>query len=162
MTGVIQAPSTESQRKRLLAIASSGGHWIELARSSPAFDGFDTLYVSTAAGLRVPSGHRELRTTGDASQWEPLKILPLAIELLGLVRSFRPDVIVSTGAAPGLLAIVIGKLLGVRTVWIDSIANADRLSLSGRLARGWADVRLTQWPHLADEKQKVRFIGRVI
>ncbi len=36
-----------------------------------------------------------------------------------------------------------------RTVWIDSIANIERLSLSGARARPVADVWLTQWAHLA-------------
>ena len=61
----------------------------------------------------------------------------------------RPDVIISTGAAPGLLAVVLGKLMGARTLWLDSIANADRLSLSGKLAGRYANLWLTQWPHLA-------------
>ena len=58
--------------------------------------------------------------------------------------------VVTTGAAPGLMALVMGKLLaGSRTVWIDSIANTRRLSLSGRLAWPVADAWLTQWEHLA-------------
>ena len=57
---------------------------------------------------------------------------------------------VSTGAAPGLMALAVAKLVaGSRTVWIDSIANSERLSLSGRLARPVADAWLVQWPHLA-------------
>lgn len=62
----------------------------------------------------------------------------------------RPDVVVTTGAAPGYLAIRLGKLLGARTIWIDSVANADELSMSGRRALQQADVCITQWEHLAD------------
>ena len=61
----------------------------------------------------------------------------------------RPDVVVSTGAAPGYLALRCAKLLGARTVWIDSVANVEELSLSGRIASTKADLCLTQWPHLA-------------
>ena len=43
----------------------------------------------------------------------------------------RPDVVITTGAAPGYFAVRIGKLLGARVVWVDSIANAEELSLSG-------------------------------
>ena len=58
--------------------------------------------------------------------------------------------VISTGAAPGLVALAVAKLLtGSRTVWIDSIANTKQLSLSGRLARPVADAWLVQWPHLA-------------
>ncbi len=61
----------------------------------------------------------------------------------------RPDIVVSTGAAPGYLAIRLAKLVGARTVWIDSVANVDELSLSGQLASERVDLCLTQWPHLA-------------
>jgi hypothetical protein len=61
----------------------------------------------------------------------------------------RPDVIVTTGAAPGYFAVRFGRLLGTRTVWVDSIANAEELSMSGRMAGKHASLWLTQWPHLA-------------
>ncbi|MBZ0171717.1 MAG: hypothetical protein K8E66_05000, partial [Phycisphaerales bacterium] len=61
----------------------------------------------------------------------------------------RPGVIISTGAAPGYFAFRIGKLLGAHTVWIDSIANVERLSMTGELVRTHADLWLTQWEHLA-------------
>ena len=41
-----------------------------------------------------------------------------------------------------------GSLLGIRTLWLDSIANADELSLSGVKASKFATLALTQWPEL--------------
>ena len=92
--------------KRILAVASEGGHWVQLLRLRPAFH-----------------GHKVLKR--------------------------RPHVIITTGAAPGIIALAAGKLLGSRAVWIDSIANAEKLSGSGKLAGKFADAWLTQWPELA-------------
>jgi hypothetical protein len=36
-------------------------------------------------------------------------------------------------------------------MWIDSIANAQQLSTSGKLAGKFADVWLTQWPSVAKD-----------
>jgi hypothetical protein len=58
----------------------------------------------------------------------------------------------TTGASPGYFAIRIAGLLGARTVWIDSIANAESLSMAGRLAGRCADVWLTQWDSLAADE----------
>ncbi|WP_245893415.1 UDP-N-acetylglucosamine transferase subunit ALG14 [Devosia naphthalenivorans] len=56
----------------------------------------------------------------------------------------------TTGSFPALMALGVARmLLGARTIWIDSVANCQALSTSGRLARRVADVWLTQWPHLA-------------
>ena len=43
----------------------------------------------------------------------------------------------------------LGSWMGVRTVWIDSIANVESLSMSGQKVGGFVDLWLTQWPHLA-------------
>ena len=40
----------------------------------------------------------------------------------------RPDVVVSTGAAPGYFALRFGRLFGARTLWLESIANVEELS----------------------------------
>ena len=41
-----------SARKRILAVASGGGHWIQLYRLRPAFDGCDVTWATTQAGFR--------------------------------------------------------------------------------------------------------------
>ncbi len=61
----------------------------------------------------------------------------------------RPDVVVSTGALPGFIALRLAKLGRRRTVWLDSIANCEELSMSGKRIGGAADLWLTQWPEVA-------------
>jgi UDP-N-acetylglucosamine:LPS N-acetylglucosamine transferase len=73
----------------------------------------------------------------------------------------RPDWVVTTGAAPGYFALVAGKLLGARTIWIDSVANVEELSLAGRKARRWATHWLTQWPQLASPSGPT-YLGSVL
>ena len=73
----------------------------------------------------------------------------------------RPDVVISTGAAPGYFALRLGKLFGARTIWVDSIANAEEMSLSGRLAQRYADLWLTQWPEVA-KRDGARYEGRLL
>ena len=85
----------------------------------------------------------------DANRDRPLKLILAAVEMLFRVLRVRPDVVISTGAAPGLFGIIFGRLVGARTIWVDSIANAEAISLSGRIASRFAHVILTQWPHLA-------------
>jgi len=59
------------------------------------------------------------------------------------------------------VAVIWGKILGAHTIWIDSVANAEALSRSGRVARILANECLTQWPHLA-KKTGVRYEGSVL
>ena len=48
-----------------------------------------------------------------------------------------------------LIALALGRLFGARTLWVDSIANSERLSGSGEIARRFAHQVITQWPDLA-------------
>lgn len=147
---------------RLLAVASAGGHWIQLCRLRPLFDDFDVLYVTTLRDVAAPSGTRSLRVVPDASRSQPFRLALLWLRLLGMMVLFRPQIVVTTGAAPGLVAIQIAKMFGARTVWIDSIANSEKLSMSGVMAERLASLRLTQWEHLADPARNVQYFGKVI
>jgi UDP-N-acetylglucosamine:LPS N-acetylglucosamine transferase len=78
-----------------------------------------------------------------------VRLVYQALTVLWIVLRTRPDVVVSTGASPGFFAMLFGRLLGRKTIWVDSIANVDELSLSGQQARRFADLWITQWQHLA-------------
>lgn len=147
--------------KRVLAVASSGGHWVQLMRLRPALEGQSLAFVTTVAEYRGDVGSARFYTVRQASRWNQLGLVILAVRLFLIICWERPHVIVSTGAAPGYLAIRIGKFLGARGVWIDSIANVESLSMSGALVGRHADLWLTQWPHLAETDGPV-FEGAVL
>ena len=149
-------------RRRVLLVASAGGHWVQLSRLSPAFEGYEALYATTLDGVRAPSGDHPVAMIRDASRSNPAMFVVVFFQLLWLILRTRPHVVVSTGAAPGLIALPIAKAFGARTVWIDSLANCERLSLSGRIARHFADLWLTQWPHLAGSHAGLRCYGSVL
>lgn len=140
------------KRPKLLAISSGGGHWVQLLRLRPAFDGCEVAYATVSEGYRVDlEPDAVLHVIPDANRWSKLDLLRSALVISRLLLRLRPDVVVTTGAAPGYFGARIGKLIGARVVWVDSIANAEELSLSGKKAGSFADLWLTQWPHLARE-----------
>lgn len=143
-------------------IASSGGHWIQLSRLAVALAEPETYYATTLDGATPPTGIRPVTVITDASRSEPLKFARLGFQILRMLLKVRPHVIITTGAAPGLLALCVGKLFGARTVWIDSLANVAEVSLSGRIAARFADLWLTQWPHLANKRPRLGYLGSVL
>jgi len=147
---------------RILAVASAGGHWVQLSRLAPAFEGGRVHFVTTMKGTDAPLPGAKLTVVADASRTDKLALTLLVLQLTWVILVERPNVVVTTGAAPGLLALHIGKILGARTVWIDSIANVDQISLSGSLASRCADLWLTQWPHLASTHERLQYRGAVL
>lgn len=144
-----------------MAVASGGGHWDELMLIKPALDRFDPLFVTTNKGLAVRDHVERVQLMPDANRDQPLDALRCLVAAFWVIRANRPRVLVTTGALPGLFCLIWARLFGARTVWVDSIANSDKASLSGRFARPFAHLWLTQWEHLADGKS-MHFEGAVL
>ena len=139
----------EKDKPKVLAIASGGGHWVQLMRIMPSCDEAEVVYLTTMASYRAHVAPARFYAIADASRWSKLGLCVMALRVLWIMLRERPEVVVTTGAAPGYFGVRLGRLLGARTVWIDSVANVEELSLSGQKAGRLADLWLTQWPHLA-------------
>lgn len=134
--------------RRVLLVASGGGHWVQLLRLKAAWQDADVAYVTVQGSYRDQVPGERFYCVADATRWNRWALLRMALQVTRLILRERPDVIITSGAAPGVVAMRVGKLLGARTVWLDSIANVDALSMSGQRVSGFADLHLTQWRHL--------------
>jgi UDP-N-acetylglucosamine:LPS N-acetylglucosamine transferase len=136
-------------KKRILAISSGGGHWVELLRLCEAFSGHDLALATVGAANRIDAGNARFYTLRDVTRWNKLQWPAAILGLLWVLLRERPDIVVSTGALPGYFALRMASWFGARTIWVDSLANVDELSMSGQMVGKYADLWLTQWRHLA-------------
>lgn len=149
---------------KILAIASAGGHWQQLMELRPAWDDLGpgaALYATTLPDLPDQFGAAPAVIVPDCNRNAPLAVLRCTWALARLIRAERPAVVISTGALPGVIALALGRVAGARTVWLDSVANAEEMSMSGRLARRVADLWLSQWPEVA-RAQGATYIGSIL
>lgn len=145
-------PEIKATKKRVLAVSSGGGHWVELLRILPALDNTDIALVTVDAAYQTDleeSCAARFYHVQDVTRWNKIRWMQTALQIFWILLKERPAVIISTGALPGYMAVRLGKMLGARTIWLDSIANVEELSHSGEKIGKYADLWLTQWPHLA-------------
>jgi hypothetical protein len=121
-------------------------------RLRPAFVDCDVTYVTVNPAYRRDVGDAKFRVIPDGNRWDKIALLRSMLGSFWMLLQERPDVVITTGAAPGYFAVRLAKLFGARTVWLDSVANAETLSMSGQKAGRHVDLWLTQWPQLATEK----------
>ncbi|MGJ0429760.1 UDP-N-acetylglucosamine--LPS N-acetylglucosamine transferase [Methylobacter sp.] len=138
-----------SQQKKALFISSCGGHWIQMRRLEPAFSDFKKYYAATDPNYHQFVTGEKFFSIPDASMWNKFRLLWQAIRVLFLLLYLQPHVVISTGASVGFFALFFAKKFGIKTIWIDSLANVEQMSLSGIKVKPYADLWLTQWEHLA-------------
>ena len=147
--------------KKVFAVASIGGHWIQLLRiAKPMEEKYEMVYLCTHPKCETMVEGNKFHLISDYSRWDAWKMIPSFFQLLRIVRKEKPDAIITTGAAPGLMCLLAGKILGKKTIWIDSIANVQHLSASGRIAAKFATRVYTQWKDLATDK--IVFAGNIL
>jgi UDP-N-acetylglucosamine:LPS N-acetylglucosamine transferase len=154
-------PDKSSARVRVMAVASVGGHWEQMMQLRPSLERYGVRFVTTEPDLLVKAGLTDGHVLPDCNLDQKLKSLHCLLRSFTLVLRERPKVILSTGAAPGFFCLLVGRLIGARTIWIDSVANVEQLSKSGKLARWVATDWLTQWEHLA-RPEGPHFAGAVL
>jgi UDP-N-acetylglucosamine:LPS N-acetylglucosamine transferase len=148
---------------KICLAASAGGHLTQLLKLAQSWEGHDVFFVTTGNAVANELQKRgKVYIVGECNRSMPLKTLRILWRCLKIVRKERPDVILSTGAAAGCMLCFLGKLCGAQVIWMDSITNTEKLSLSGRMVRHIANLFLVQWPQLAAKYKNVEYVGSVI
>lgn len=136
----------DSEREHTLLVASSGGHlaqllalegwWRERDRTWVTF-GTEDARSRLAGEDAVWAYHPTTRNL-----WNLLRNLVLAVRIM---RSRRPGVVVSTGAAVAFPFFLVAKLMRVPTVYVEVYDRLDSATLTGRLCRPITDLFCVQW-----------------
>lgn len=150
-----------NKAKGILLVCSGGGHWVQMSKLLPAFDGQRVTIATVDISVQSQYPQYEFIKVPDFNRKEPVKIIDGLFKIFKIVYRSKASCVISTGAAPGLLGLFTAKLLGKKTLWIDSIANTKRISLSGRIASFFVDELLTQWPMLS-QHSKAQYKGRIV
>lgn len=120
-----------------------------MRRLQPALEGLDVAFVSVRAAYADEVPAHRFYAIRDVTRWDRIGLAILICQLTLILLRERPHAVITTGSAPGMIALALAKcLLRSKTMWIDSIANCEQISTSGQTARRFSDVWLTQWPHL--------------
>jgi UDP-N-acetylglucosamine:LPS N-acetylglucosamine transferase len=147
----------------LLIICSSGGHLLQMLEMREAWAPFERLWVTfdKSDARSLLRDERVIHAFGptNRSVRNLLRNLRLAARLL---RQERPSAILTTGAGVAVPFAWIGRLMGIRTIYVESVTRIDELSLSARLIAPVATQVFAQWPELAEPSAgRIRFAGNL-
>ena len=154
--------------KKVLFISSTGGHLNELLQLSSLFEKYDYHIITekdkTNAYLEDQyEGRVSYLPYGTRSHFITyiFKYLYLIIKTLFLYIKIRPQVIVTTGTHTAGPMCYLGKLFGSKIIYIETYANINRKTATGRLIYPIADLFIVQWEEMLKIYPKAVYGGQI-
>ncbi len=147
---------------KIALVCTHGGHLTQLLRLLEAFEGHRIFFVThysprdnevkaIAPVYFCPNIGTRLHRFAWVAVWS----------LVVLLRE-KPQVIVSTGSEIALPFLFWGRLMGIKSVFIESWSRVQSLSRTGKLVYPLVDEFWVQWPQLLRVcGPKARYYGAV-
>ncbi|QHU98895.1 PssD/Cps14F family polysaccharide biosynthesis glycosyltransferase [Synechocystis sp. CACIAM 05] len=144
---------------KLLLISSSGGHFNALCQLASFWQNYDRQWVTfpTATTRNYLAQEKVHWAFGPTNRNFPnlCRNLGLAARI---IHQEQPDMVITTGAGVAVPFLLFAKLLGIKTVFIESFTRVNDLSLSAKLILPCIDVLYVQWEQLQQRYPQAKLI----
>lgn len=146
--------------KKVMFIASTGGHLNELLQLSPCFKDYDYSLITekTKSNLGLKNKyHKRVHyiisgtyTTFWAKITYPFKLFANCWISLFWMLKLMPDVVVTTGSHNVGPMCCLAKLFGKKVIFIETFANSTSPTKAGKIIYRFADVFIVQWKSMLE------------
>lgn len=137
--------------KKVLFISSCGGHLVELLKLEPMFKDYDSYIITekTKGNSKLKDEYKNkisflVYGTKDHKLVYPFKLLYNSFKSLLLYIKIRPKYIITTGAHTAGPICVIGKIFGSKIIYIETFANMNKKTITGKIIYNFADLFIVQ------------------
>lgn len=156
----------KNKPKKVMFISSTGGHFHEMSQLKPLLDKYDYYIVTekTSDKMYLKDKHPKkvsylVYGTKDHMLTYPFKLLINCFKSLFIYLKVRPKVIITTGAHTAGPMCCIGKLLGSKIIFIETMANLTTKTITGKIIYKFADLFIVQWESMLSLYPKAKYGG---
>lgn len=147
---------------KICLVGSSGGHLTHLYMLKPFWQDKERFWVTfnkeDANSILVGEQVYHCYYPTNRS----LKALLINTRLAWKVlRKERPDVIVSSGAAVAVPFFYLGKLFGMKTIYIEVFDRIDKPTMTGKMVYPVTDRFIVQWEEMKQVYKKAINLGSI-
>lgn len=149
--------------KKIMCLASSGGHLDELMQLEDILKQYETVLVTEKSEFKneIFSNIYNVEQINRKEKRFVWNFFRLFIDSWKIYKKERPDVMLSTGALATIPLALIGKLGGCRIVYIESFARVTKPSTTGKIMYRISDVFVIQWKELKKYYPKAIYLGSI-
>lgn len=153
--------------KKVLFISSTGGHLEEMLKLKELFSKYESLLIT-----------EKNKTTQNLNLSIPIKYLAFGtrkhlfhyffifswniLKSFFFFATFRPDVIITTGAHTCIPMIFLAYFFKKKILYIESIARVNSSSMTGRMIEKKADKLIVQWEEMLDVYSQAEYHGQIL
>lgn len=159
------------KKKKVLFISSTGGHLDELMELKPLFKKYDYHIItektkSNLSLLKKYPNKVNFLLYGSYTSFikkltYPFKLIYNTFKSFILYIKIRPKYIISTGAHTAGPMCLIGKILGSKIIFIETYANSETKTKTGRIIYLFADLFIVQWESMLKLYPKAVYKGGI-
>ena len=138
--------------KKIMLISSTGGHLSELMALEKGFSKYNYYYVTekTKDNLTLKKRYGKninflIYGTKDHKLVYPFKLIANCFISLFLYFKIHPKAIITTGAHTAGPMCLIGKIFGSKIIYIETLANINTKTITGKLLYPVSDLFIVQW-----------------
>ena len=154
--------------KKVLFISSTGGHLNELLQLKPLFEKYDYHIITEKDKSTMPLKDiygNKINYLLYGTRKKLFKYFFVFIfnffKSLFLYIKIRPKFIISTGAHTAVPISYIGKLFGSKIIFIETFANINTKTLTGKLIYPISNLFIVQWEEMLKLYPKAIYGGSI-
>lgn len=139
--------------EKICFTASLGGHLEEIAKLSILGEYQDIFLITERGGFKELNFCESVYYLNQINRKEILfipKFIKIFFQSFCILLKEKPRIIISTGALVTFPVCLVGKLMGLRIIYIESFARVDTPSLTGKFMYRIADLFIVQWDDLLE------------
>lgn len=154
--------------KKVMFISSTGGHFNELMQLKPLFKKYD-YHIVTEKDV-ITEGFKEeykdkisyLLYGTRAHMFKYIfQFTYNCFKTVYLYFKIKPKYIVTTGTHTAGPMCVLGKIFGSKIIYIETFANRNTKTATGRLIYKFADLFIVQWEEMLKIYPKAKLGGSI-
>ena len=156
------------KKKKVLFISSTGGHLDELLQLSPLFERYEYHIITE----KDEANEKLKKIYGDRLYFLPygtraklvtylFKYFYLCLKTIYYYFKLRPKYIVTTGTHTAGPMCIIGKIFRSKIIYIETFANRNKKTATGRLIYPIADLFIVQWEDMLKVYPKAVYGGSI-
>ena len=147
---------------KICFVGSSGGHLTHLYMLRPFWKEKDRFWVTfdkeDARSLLLGEKMYPAYFPSNRS----IKALIInTYRALRILRKEKPDLIISSGAAPAIPFFYLGKVFGAKTVYIEVFDRIDKPTITGKICYPVSDVFVVEWEEMKRIYPKAINLGSI-